>query len=273
MDALSNEELIGVIYLARNRVNGKTYIGLSKNGLKYRRERHINAAMSGADGLFYRAIRKYGVGTFSWSVIKRGPISELPRLEISTIDQYKKAGYILYNLTDGGDGGLNPSSESIEKMSIAQKKLWANPKYKEKMVTIRNSPEGRKKNSDSKKAVWDSTEGREKYISTITEAMNRPEVKEKLSISGKTAWKRLEVYEKMCIINKEVQNRPEVKAKKSASGKKAKNLPEAIAKNREIQLALWKRPEYRDMQMAARQAAKNRREAELLLKIKEQQKS
>lgn len=102
----------GIIYLARNTVNNKIYIGQTTSSLNRRRSNHFAASRNESDRLyFHKAIRKYGEDAFDWSVLeavyansKEELESALNEKEIQYISIYNSnncnAGY---NLTSGGD--------------------------------------------------------------------------------------------------------------------------------------------------------------------------
>lgn len=59
-----------IVYCATNVMNGKHYIGASKNPLKTRMAQHINNAKNASSsGRFYAAIRKYGADCFLWETL------------------------------------------------------------------------------------------------------------------------------------------------------------------------------------------------------------
>ena len=61
----------GIIYGARNTVNGKWYIGQTVTGLGKRRRRHLIYARNNYDNtVFHAAIRKYGESAFEWTVLE-----------------------------------------------------------------------------------------------------------------------------------------------------------------------------------------------------------
>lgn len=93
------------VYRATNLVNGKIYIGKSILGIHRRMMSHFSAARLGAKQPFICALRKYGKDQFVWDEIFLGADDrEIVAAEISLISDYRAAGFILYNLTDGGDG-------------------------------------------------------------------------------------------------------------------------------------------------------------------------
>jgi group I intron endonuclease len=92
-----------ILYMATNTVNGKRYIGITKRGLKVRRQRHIWTAHSGYGSAFGAAIRKYGKDSFEFKVLVVCPDFDYSKkVEIAAIDRFKPE----YNITAGGDGAV-----------------------------------------------------------------------------------------------------------------------------------------------------------------------
>lgn len=90
-----------ILYMATNAVNGKRYIGITKRGLKVRRNRHIWTANSGYGSVFGAAIRKYGKDHFEFRTLVVCPDFEYAKtIEIGIIDRFQPE----YNVTAGGDG-------------------------------------------------------------------------------------------------------------------------------------------------------------------------
>lgn len=67
-----------VVYQARNKRNGKRYIGVTSKGLRLRKSAHLRIALRNGRGCprFYAAIRKYGADSFEWSVLASFAIRE-----------------------------------------------------------------------------------------------------------------------------------------------------------------------------------------------------
>lgn len=83
---------VGAIYLIRNSINGKCYIGqTTKKNPVARWKQHIRSAKYAAnsDILFYRAIRKYGADAFVFeTVVSNVPVALLDDLETNCIAAY-----------------------------------------------------------------------------------------------------------------------------------------------------------------------------------------
>ena len=84
--------VVGAIYLVRNNINGKCYIGqTTKKNPVARWKQHIYAAKheTGRHIMFYKAIRKYGADAFTFEVIVANvPVALLNDLETNCIAAY-----------------------------------------------------------------------------------------------------------------------------------------------------------------------------------------
>lgn len=113
------------IYIVRNTVNGKIYIGKTKHTVAHRWREHYRAAFNDPrlhDLRFYRAIRKYGVGAFIPAEIDSTEDEREARLlEMAYIFMYQAGNPELgYNSSYGGEGG-SLSEESKAKISASAK--------------------------------------------------------------------------------------------------------------------------------------------------------
>lgn len=109
------------VYLITNQTNGKQYVGKhSKDNLeKYLRQNVLRALSGGNEKrALYNAIRKYGEQSFKIeSLITVETEEELDHHEINFIKILNTKAPFGYNLTDGGDGLLNPSEETRQLLS------------------------------------------------------------------------------------------------------------------------------------------------------------
>ena len=98
---------LGYIYKITNIINGKSYIGQTKNAIKERWRYHIkdsfNKNRESYNFAIHRAIRKYGINNFKIEEIENCDISKLDEREIYWINYYNTY-YNGYNLTLGGGG-------------------------------------------------------------------------------------------------------------------------------------------------------------------------
>lgn len=110
--------MYGVIYLIRNLINDKCYIGKTIN-LKRRIYEHFMGYSEGCK-LLSRALKKYGKENFSVEILHEGIIPELlNEFEIQAIKEHNTKAPHGYNLNEGGLGGINPSKETRQRMSEA----------------------------------------------------------------------------------------------------------------------------------------------------------
>jgi group I intron endonuclease len=139
------KELQGCIYLLRNLINGKGYVGQHINlNVHIRWNAHIcGAAAKRNNHPLYNAIRKHGVENFSAEVVWRGPVTKLDAKEVYYI---KKLHTFVddplghgYNLTIGGNSrGYKFSVRSRKKLSKSMKAYWAaNPDRREAVSRAR----------------------------------------------------------------------------------------------------------------------------------------
>jgi group I intron endonuclease len=112
----------GIIYLAKNKVNGKLYVGQTVKTLACRRSDHKHTAMRGSEFVFHASIRKYGMDQIEFSVLQRccGRVclTEAEKWWIAHLNSMVPNGY---NLTAGGEGATD-SEETRKKKSEAYKR-------------------------------------------------------------------------------------------------------------------------------------------------------
>ena len=114
----------GIIYMAKNKTNGKMYIGKTIRSLKYRMIEHKYVCYTkGLNTHFYNAIRKWGIDGFDWNILWSEFCSskKLDEMEITYIKLFNSTNKnIGYNTTVGGDGRTLlclDDNEVIEKYS------------------------------------------------------------------------------------------------------------------------------------------------------------
>ena len=109
---------MGSIYVMRNTVNGKCYVGQCLNNAHRDRIRqHLNG--NTRCRLISNAIVKYGKGAFEWEIIT-APNELLDALEICYIKTLNTLAPYGYNLTEGGKNGRR-SAETRERIRQARK--------------------------------------------------------------------------------------------------------------------------------------------------------
>jgi group I intron endonuclease len=105
-----------IIYKIVSNINGKTYIGQTKFSLDKRIAQHIKDNKTPVQ----KAINKYGLESFEISIIDKADTrKELSEKEVYWIKELNSKAPDGYNLTDGGDGLINPTKETREKIGKA----------------------------------------------------------------------------------------------------------------------------------------------------------
>ena len=139
----SKEDRRWCVYIHRNKINNKAYIGIAQDVKKRWGVNGINYLAQHADGsyehpVFAKALMKYKDWDNDWEhIIFKEDLtqSEAKHIEMLLIALFQtncsryKDPERGYNLTDGGDGlsGYSFSDESKSKMSQTHKKLLENP--------------------------------------------------------------------------------------------------------------------------------------------------
>ena len=106
------------IYCIENIENGKKYIGYSVN-IEDRWSAHVRKLKNKSHGncILQKTFDKYGLNIFYFFIVEKLQRQFLKEKEIFYIEKWKTRSPNGYNLTDGGDGMLNPSNETRKKMS------------------------------------------------------------------------------------------------------------------------------------------------------------
>jgi group I intron endonuclease len=124
------------LYLVRNTVNGKGYVGITTQPLHSRWQRHYSNAKTGGAQALARAIRKYGKEAFTVKMLAEAPDWDaLLVMECAAIEAYSTfapTGHG-YNLTLGGEGALGRilSEESRQKISLGKLGQPVSPETRE----------------------------------------------------------------------------------------------------------------------------------------------
>lgn len=154
-----------IIYLVENLKNGKHYVGQTTFDLTTRWQDHVHAARGKSQAIIHKAIRKYGVESFSVKEIARAAtVTELDQLEIRLIKELGTLAPLGYNQAEGGRNnrkGVKASEETKEKLKIA----WANRRLNgsdKPNLGKKWTAETCQKISLSKKKMWEDPEKRKK---------------------------------------------------------------------------------------------------------------
>lgn len=134
----------GIVYKYTNKINGKVYIGQTLHP-EQRKENHKYAP---TNGVFHKAIRKYGWDNFDYEVlcvVKKPDYKEakelLNRVEILFISHYDSFNNG-YNMTIGGDQVMKSRKHSDETIQKIKDKTIGRPAWNK---GLHMSPETRVK--------------------------------------------------------------------------------------------------------------------------------
>lgn len=156
--------------MARNKVNGKIYVGQTVMPL----ERRIASHLVAKTGIFPNALRKYGVQSFEFSVIDVADSQDaLKEKEIFWIGVFDCRVPNGYNITQGGNGGMlgvKQSEKTRRKHSESAKGKNAGEKNgmfgKSFRKGAKHSEIAKQLNSDSHKKLWADPNYREKLVAS-----------------------------------------------------------------------------------------------------------
>lgn len=149
----------GIIYMIKNRINNKIYIGQTVRSLNDRIDDYQKGL---GNNYLNNSFKKYGFENFEFSIIDTATsIDELNSKEIHWINKYnttdKNKGY---NLEDGGRNSLL-SQETREKMSEARKGKKQTTDWVKKRIAKAGSEEakkyGRAKTEEERKWLSETT--------------------------------------------------------------------------------------------------------------------
>lgn len=116
---------ISCIYSVENKINGKRYIGQAvdyERRIKEHQRRYAEETLKSERSHFYRAIRKYGIENFVFSILKECAIEDLNTLEREYIKKYNSLENG-YNMTEGGQND-RPNKKLQEEDVIFLRELY-----------------------------------------------------------------------------------------------------------------------------------------------------
>ncbi len=136
-----------IIYIIKNKINNKVYIGKTIKTIDERKKEHLSSKFEQTHSLIHRAIEKYGADNFEFSIIKEcldnKELNEAEKFYIKEFNSIECG----YNISSGGDGGDNisnhPNNKEIRlKISKASKKQWTDERKKSfsESISGKNNP-------------------------------------------------------------------------------------------------------------------------------------
>lgn len=157
------------VYIHRNKINNKAYIGITSQTLNGRWGLDGKEYCRGGQPRFKNAIEKYGWDNFEHIIwAEELTEKEANHIEILLIAlfktnccRYKNPEYG-YNLTDGGGGmsGHKDTEETRKKKSEASNRMWAQDGFKEKMVKIHTGSKHKSFSQEARNNISESLKGK-----------------------------------------------------------------------------------------------------------------
>jgi len=143
------------IYCITNSINGKQYVGLTTRNIEESKSYY------GSGVYINRSIKKYGKKNFKKEILELcNNDKQLKKQEIHWIQKLNTKAPNGYNLTDGGDGVLNPTEEVRTKISEKLKLLvgekhphWGMTRTDETKLKMRNAQLGIPVSLEAKKKI------------------------------------------------------------------------------------------------------------------------
>jgi group I intron endonuclease len=116
------------LYKITNIISGSIYIGITKVKINIRFNQHKCAAKRNIKNKLYSAMRKYGVKNFKIEILNTySDINKLYKAEKNAIKSFKKSGYNLYNILDGGKSYFPIVNKTEWKRKLTEKRKGKKP--------------------------------------------------------------------------------------------------------------------------------------------------
>ena len=218
------------IYLITNRINGKKYVGQSKN-IKQRWKEHISRERN---TMIHNAIKKYGEENFYFKILERCPEEKLTERERFYYNKLKPEYNAIYpeenpmnyeyirikqkeavNTEEYKKMMSNKSKENFTKEKLIKLVESSHTKEaQEKRLKTQNSFEYKNRASNIHKKLWQNKEYREKVLplvrKNLEETRKKEEVIEKIRKTSKERWENPE-YRKHIIEETIAKQRKKIK--------------------------------------------------------------
>lgn len=155
---------MGYIYLRTNLINGKKYVGQTKDIEKRNHDwNRLNARYGGH--AINNARKKYGADGFSFEILKECPNKDMNYWEMYYIKEYNTKKPYGYNSTDGGDSTYERTEETKAKIAAALRGK-PNPKTATARRGMKLSEETKAKIGVASRGRKHSEETKEKIAAT-----------------------------------------------------------------------------------------------------------
>ncbi len=274
------------VYLIKNLLNGKVYVGSSVD-LQQRWRSHRGELREGThwNKHLQSAWNKYGEESFAFIVVVRcSPWlcmdwEQLYIDELNAVDS--RYGYNINRMSNSSLGFKHSEEQRAKRGELMRRRY--------------EDPEERKRTGEHSKAAWADEESRERRLASLRESAKRPDLVERRSEvlndpatreKQATAMGRLDVRLKNSDAQTEVwaregyhENMVEIHRKRcedpvgieqaSKAGKAAFETQEQRDAKAEDMKRLWKDPAYREMMLTKRRESRERKRQEVMATLRE----
>ena len=178
------------VYLVKNKLTGKCYVGVSVNIHSRWRQHKYWAKNQDVVSLITKSIKKNGVENFEFSIIEecgKDLFDEKERYWIEKYDSVLNG----YNLTYGGNLRKVLSDETRLKMSKSRIGVPKSQSHKEKIAAVNGSKESREKFSKLNQGRKMSDEARKRMSEARKGFKHSEEAKKKMSAASIAYWSRV----------------------------------------------------------------------------------
>jgi len=132
----------GFIYIIKNSINNKVYIGQTTQSVEVRFKQHIKCLKSNSKQAVSRAIKKYGKDKFFYEVLEKCTIEKLDEKEEYYIKKYSSFSKG-YNLNGGGSQSRKPLLKICNPIVIAMYKQEFSQREIAKICNVSHSTIGK----------------------------------------------------------------------------------------------------------------------------------
>lgn len=148
-----------LIYVIHNLVNGKTYVGQTKN-LEQRKAGHLYSMRKDVDRPLYRSMRKHGIENFTFKILEEcddSLINDREQHWVAHFDSFNpEKGY---NLTRGGNQHFEHTVQTRQKISHIRRGQKLGPRSSETKEKISQSHRGKRLSEEHRQKLSMSARG------------------------------------------------------------------------------------------------------------------
>lgn len=257
-----------IVYIHRNMVNQKVYIGMTSRRAKQRWKRGNGYKLQPE---FYREIEEYGWDNFEHIVIAENLTKEQAgALERELINEFDSADSAYgYNIALGGEGTESFSDEYKKRLSEAQKRRYEDDSVRERQKSILakycHSSEADAKRAATLKKRYENPNERKKISDSVKQYyIDHPEISATLTDRNHKRYEDPAQHEKTSMANRKRFSDPLEREKLSAAIKNYYSTPGGKAKKSAAMKRRWSDPAERAKQSERIRLAKAKRKEQAL---------